>query len=97
MTRNQRLTDRTDPAPDGSTRHVRGSTTPAAGKMLAIGVSPVIQVLLVRSFSRSELGAFGHAPSVVSIAVLIVGRKQVDVMNTFPEIARVSLARRLLR
>lgn len=57
---------------DETTRQVRGSSALLAGRMVNMVLSLGIQVLLVRTLSEADFGAFGYALAVASAVVLII-------------------------
>lgn len=50
-----------------TTKHIRGSSLLLVGRLLAVGLNFVIQVLIVRTLSQGDFGAFAYAISVVSL------------------------------
>ncbi|MEK6720756.1 MAG: oligosaccharide flippase family protein [Chloroflexota bacterium] len=68
-----------DSPPDGSEvaqrtdadRQIRGSSLLLVGRLIAIGLDLVTQVLIVRSLSKGDFGAFAFALSIVSLLATI--------------------------
>ncbi len=54
-----------------SRRHLRGSTLLLAGRLLSLGVNFLVQILIIRHFSKSEFGAFAWALAVVGMGTSI--------------------------
>ncbi len=68
-----------DSLPDGSEgvqrtdadRQIRGSSLLLVGRLIAIGLDLMTQVLIVRSLSKGDFGAFAFALSIVSLLATI--------------------------
>ena len=52
-------------------KHIRGSSLLLFGRMLALGLDFVIQVLIVRYLTKEDFGAFAYATSVVSLGASV--------------------------
>ncbi len=74
-----RVVTEPDSPPDGSEvaqrtdadRQIRGSSLLLVGRLIAIGLDLVTQVLIVRSLSKGDFGAFAFALSIVSLLATI--------------------------
>lgn len=75
--------DSPDRVDDGTRTHLRGSGVLLAGRMVAMGLSMAIQVVLVRNLSRGDFGAFSYGLSIASSLVFIVGLGQSQALNRF--------------
>ena len=62
----------TTPAPDGVRDHLRGSTLLLSGRILSVGINLLVQVLIVRSLSKSGYGSFAYALSLVQSVELVI-------------------------
>src|SRR5262245_46421197 len=54
-------------ASQATKKHLRGSTLLLTGRVIAMVVNFVVQVLIVRYLSKSDYGAFAYALSLVSL------------------------------
>ena len=52
--------------PDEARRHLRGSTMLLAGRVISLAINFTTQILIVRSLSKADFGAFGFALSIVT-------------------------------
>lgn len=61
--------------PDEARRHLRGSTILLAGRVISLSINFATQILLVRSLSKGDFGAFGFALSVITFwtALAVLG------------------------
>lgn len=55
------------PGRSASEKHIRGSSLLLAGRLLALGLNLIAQVVVVRFFAKSEYGALAYGMSVVSL------------------------------
>ena len=59
-------------APSASSRHVRGSSLLLLGRVIAMVVNFLVQVLIVRYLSTAAYGAFVYALSLVTLGETLV-------------------------
>ena len=64
-------------------QQIRGSALLFAGRMLALAINLVTQVVIVRLLSKSDYGAFAYALAITSSARLIVGLGHQQVLPRF--------------
>lgn len=68
---------------DGTRRHLRGSSVLLAGRLIAMVLSMLTQVVLVRGLDRADYGAFAYGLSIANAMVFIVGLGQSQALNRF--------------
>lgn len=62
-------TDASQRAPDGATKgHLRGSAVMLAGRMIALVLNLVTQVVIVRALTKGDFGSFAYALSLLTLA-----------------------------
>jgi O-antigen/teichoic acid export membrane protein len=63
--------DGSDAAPTVDVGHIRGSSVLLAGRMLALVVAGITQVIVVRYLSKADYGAFAYAMTVAGFVDLV--------------------------
>jgi O-antigen/teichoic acid export membrane protein len=60
------------PVDTASKKHLRGSSLLLVGRIIAMGMNFVVQVLIVRHLSKSDYGAFAYVASLISLGSSLV-------------------------
>lgn len=69
--------------PDATTRQIRGSSVLFAGRVLALVIGLLTQVLLVRGLSKPEYGAFAYALAIVTSARVVISFGEDQALTRF--------------
>jgi len=56
-----------DPSQQEQARQLRGSSLLLTGRVLALGINFVVQIVIIRYLSKSDYGAFAYALSIVAL------------------------------
>ena len=64
-------------------KHLRGSSVLLAGRLIAMVISMVTQVVLVRNLAKADYGAFAYGLSIADALVFVVGLGQSQALNRF--------------
>jgi O-antigen/teichoic acid export membrane protein len=64
-------------------KHLRGSSILLAGRLVAMVISMITQVVLVRNLAKADYGAFAYGLSIADAFVFVVGLGQSQALNRF--------------
>ena len=71
------------PGAEGSRGHVRGSSLLVLGRVIALALGMVTQVIIVRTLTKAEFGAFAYALAIASAARILLSLGQGRLLSRF--------------